>query len=81
MSKQNQNPPPGTVILGGRPYAPVEPSRPARKVVQVLKGFYEIVALCDDGTMWDLKWRGLRPAKLVWARLPNIPQDDNKEQP
>lgn len=33
MIEQNQNLHPGTVFLWGREYAPVEPSRRARKVV------------------------------------------------
>jgi hypothetical protein len=81
MSEQNQNPPPGTAILGGRLYPPVEPSRPARKVVQILMGArpYEIVTLCDDGTVWKLSLEA--GGNLAWFQLPDIPQDDNKGQP
>lgn len=81
MIEQNQNLHPGTVFLWGREYAPVEPSRRARKVVQVSGlGMDQVIALCDDGTMWELKWLGWPPTRKAWVKLPDIPQD-NKEQP
>jgi hypothetical protein len=82
MSEENQNQAPGAfVFISGRPYPPVEPSRPARKVVQVSMGArpYEIVTLCDDGTMWKLNVEA--GGNLAWFQLPDIPQDNNKGQP
>ena len=34
---------------------------------------YIIVALCDDGTIWEIGNRDFSK----WTRIPNIPQDEN----
>ena len=43
---------------------------------------WNLSVLCDDGTVWcinGIKDRNGNPCK--WTRLPDIPQDEPKEQP
>ena len=36
--------------------------------------FRRTLALCDDGTMWELLFRDAEQAE--WRRVPNVPQPD-----
>lgn len=42
-----------------------------RKIIQITRNRYYITALCDDGTIWEI--RIIEDSK--WRRLPDIPQD------
>jgi len=51
----------------------------ARKVVQIATAASEdsydlIVALCDDGTMWEGAY-SRADKTLKWAQMPDVPQD------
>lgn len=56
-----------------------------RKIIQIStdsqpetrcdSAFKITVALCDDGTLWELEWKE-SVMKEVWTRLPDIPQDN-----
>lgn len=47
-----------------------------RKIIQIATGGdegYLLVALCDDGTLWNYAFNGQRSD---WVELKEIPQDD-----
>ena len=41
-----------------------------RKVVQIQMAGSTVIALCEDGTIWQLKGG---PVDFEWAQLPDIP--------
>lgn len=48
-----------------------------RKIIQIqtdINSIYDVVALCDDGTVWKIYTHDL--SKENWQRFPDIPQDD-----
>jgi hypothetical protein len=48
-----------------------------RKPVQITGGgAYSVVALCNDGTLWEQEWThtGREPATWRWVPLKPIPQ-------
>jgi hypothetical protein len=55
-----------------------------RKIVQIAAGSWTktdakptVIALCDDGTLWEAQTDAFLPADRGWRRLnvPEIPQD------
>ena len=45
----------------------------SRKIIQIQTTEKdEVIALCDDGTLWVSKDMG-------WIKVPSIPQEDNDE--
>lgn len=48
-----------------------------RKTIQVMSvldsvGKYLIIAVCDDGTLWQMS--GLYESKIKWEQIPSPPQ-------
>ena len=54
-----------------------------RKIVEMFycRNNAGIRARCDDGSIWELKYKGFFSLKMVWVRLdvPPIPQEDLKK--
>jgi hypothetical protein len=48
-----------------------------RKIIQI-SAHNKIVALCDDGTTWELVWFG---RTNNWEQLPPIPQPEPEPKP
>jgi hypothetical protein len=52
-----------------------------RKVIQIVKNDNTIIALCDDGTIWEEYGERTIDNKkskktFKWMRINNVPQDD-----
>jgi hypothetical protein len=50
-----------------------------RKIIQIVEGnSFNVVALCDDGTVWLANTLCVIPDEM-WKQLPDIPQPEKKE--
>jgi len=68
----------------GIPNTPADPStvgslniasQPVRKVVAIEGvGFMDMVALCDDGTLWSMEYGACGP---LWRQMPGPPGTEN----
>jgi len=51
---------------------------PKRKIVQISNAEKDVIALCDDGTLWQAQWHGNDRAS--WSRLTDIPQEGASDE-
>ena len=48
-----------------------------RKIIQIITDAHKPIALCDDGTVWQLDchlWEIQQIEDHTWTKLPDIPQ-------